>query len=199
MEAGKIIAGLVPFVLFGFLAQGMGVFWAGVTSAAVAVVVALLDLRGGLKILPVAGVVILGLLALAGLVTGPDAQGFLAVHARGAATALLGLYVLATSAFAPFTAQFARTHVPREKWHSPSFLSINRKLSAVWGAAILFIGLCNLVASSLQAADLEVHPIVLVLIDWGLPIAAIILTVRYTKTAVGKRAEAESPSPETAG
>lgn len=38
----------------------------------------------------------------------------------------------------PFTMQYARQEVPREKWNNPKFIRINQVLTAGWGVLFLF-------------------------------------------------------------
>ena len=108
MNPVKIAIGFVPFVLLTVLGNVLQFRWAAVISLAAAIVVIAVTARGGVKILPVAQAVILICFALLGWLGGTSVDDFLAKYGRGAASLVLGLFIVATAASMPFTAQFAR-------------------------------------------------------------------------------------------
>jgi hypothetical protein len=183
----KIILGLIPFALFAVLAAWIPVGWAALAGAAVAVVAVLLELRGGVKALPVVGIVVLGAFAAIGFTGGAFAQTLLQFYGRGLATLALALYIFATLGFAPFTAQFAKQIVPREHWASERFVRVNRHLSAAWGVAVLVTACSHLLAGAVEAAHVSA-PIIVLALNWGLPILAILWTLKYSKRVAGQDA-----------
>jgi hypothetical protein len=180
MNATKIIIGLVPFALFAILGNWIPIGWAAIVGMAAAIVAILVELRGGVKAVPVVGVIVLGVFAVLGFTASPAVQHVLVVYGRGLATLVLALYILVTVPFAPFTAQFAKASVPREAWKSPRFVSTNRRISLAWGLTVLLTALCHLLAGAIATGT----PIVAIVLNWGLPIAAILWTVRYTRTVI---------------
>lgn len=60
--------------------------------------------------------------------------------ASNAVLTLIGFGSLAIGM--PFTLQYARQEVPKEKWDNPDFIHINNVMTAVWGVLFL-IGLVN--------------------------------------------------------
>ncbi|MCU1420563.1 MAG: putative rane protein [Microbacteriaceae bacterium] len=189
MNPTKIIIGLIPFALFAILGNWIPIGWAALVGMAAAIVAILVELRGGVKAVPVVGVIVLGVFAVLGFTGSPEVQHVLAVYGRGLATIVLALYILATVPFAPFTSQFAKASVPREAWKSPRFVTTNRRISLAWGLTVLLTGLCHLLAGAIAVGT----PILALALNWGLPIAAILWTVRYTRTVV-EGATTKSPA-----
>jgi hypothetical protein len=114
MNPVKIILGLVPFALYALLAGVMPAGWAAVIGMLAAVVAMIVEFRGGIKAVPVVGIVVLGAFAWLGFAGDPFVQSLLEYCGRGLATLALAIYMLATAGFAPFTAQFARQSVPKQ-------------------------------------------------------------------------------------
>ena len=102
--------------------------------------------RGGIKFLDVAGVVTFGAIAVAGFIGGDSLGEWLTNFARGGSTLILAALMLISAATVPFTEQYAKDSVPEERWSSPLFRATNRKVSAVWGLAVLFMGVGHVVA-----------------------------------------------------
>lgn len=196
MNISSIILGFAPFLLFRLLADEVPVGWAALAAAVVAAAITAFDSKGGIKILSAAGVVILGALSIVGFVADTTWRGVLADNGAGVATILLALYILVSVYWAPFTAQFARQGVPREHWHDAGFIRTNQRISAVWGCTILLTGVCAVVSTAVRVALPDSHPLLPVAIAWGLPIWAIIATVRYTKAAASS-ARAAQPTSST--
>jgi len=65
------------------------------------------------------------------------------------ASLALGLFIVATAARTPFTAQLARAAVPEPAWHTPVFLRVIRQISLAWGSVALILGGCHLVGAFL--------------------------------------------------
>jgi hypothetical protein len=182
------VLGFLPWIVFSIVAQRLaadGVAW----SALIAVVMTLVALvvaqrRHGPKILNLASLVLFGAIAVAGFVGGPDVDLWLYDWGRPLVGVVLGLFVLATVPVLPFTAEYARQSTPREYWDSPTFTKINRVLSAVWGVALIVMGLAAVVVSALdqQADGTDSSHLLDLLLNWVVPIAVIWWTVRFTVT-----------------
>jgi hypothetical protein len=86
----------------------------------------------------------------------------------------------------PFTEQYARESVLRQYWHSPVFRAVNRRISAVFGLAVLAAAACHLYAGYLGAhADLT-HAANLAL-NWVIPVLAILAAINYTRARTAPR------------
>ena len=85
-------------------------------------------------------------------------------------------------------AQFARRGVPQQYWHSPQFLAVNRRISLVWGVAVLVIG-----ASHHAAVYAGGTPVVRILLDWGVPSVAAYQAYSVTKRTIARTAHQPQP------
>ncbi len=179
MNPLKIALGFVPFILLTVLAAWLPFGWAAVIALVAALVLTVATARGGLKILPVVQAVILAALAVVGFLGGPGVDAVLATYGRGIASALLGLFIVATAPSMPFTAQFARAAVPASEWRSPVFLAINRRLSSAWGAVVLVLGVCHLVGPYLEAHGAQTP--VRLLVNAVIPVVAFLAVIAYTR------------------
>ena len=150
--------------------------------------------QGGLKILPVVQAVILLVLALSGLFAGPVAAAFLTVYGRGLASLALGLFIVATASSMPFTTQFARAARPPSEWNSPVFLQVNRQISLAWGYVVLIVGTCHIIGAYLESQ--HVHPLLRLLVDWGVPILAVVRVIADTRRIADKASHSEQDSHE---
>jgi hypothetical protein len=193
MNSVKIILGLVPFALYALLAGVMPVGWAALIGMLAAVVAVIVELRGGIKAVPVVGIVVLGAFAWLGFAGDPFVQSLLEYYGRGLATLALAIYMLVTAGFAPFTAQFARQSVPKQYWKSERFIRINRHLSLAWGGVVLVTAVCHLIAGGLVVAGASA-PIIVLGLNWAIPVFAILWTVKYTKRVVGADTPAATPA-----
>jgi hypothetical protein len=88
---------------------------------------------------------------------------------------VLGLYVQATASSRPFTEEYARQSTPREYWGSPTFRSVNRVISAAWGAGLVVIGLASELVTVLdeRAASRSWDHLAELALNWVVPIAVI--------------------------
>ncbi|MCM3778793.1 hypothetical protein [Microbacterium hydrocarbonoxydans] len=180
MNPVRIILSLVPLVAYGLLSRFLVPGWAALICAVLALLVVLTDLRGGIKLVPLTGAVMLSGLAVIGFVVSPDAYPFLEAYAHGIAVLLVGLVILATASTAPFTAAYAKQSVPEQYWTSPTFLSTNRRISTAWGLAVTAIGVAHLIAGAITASGASL-PIIEALLNWGVEIWVIIHAYIYTQ------------------
>jgi hypothetical protein len=195
MNPIKIAVGFVPLVLFSVLAGFVPVGWAAAAGLVAALVVTAATARGGVKLLPVAQSVILLVVAVVGFLGDPATDAWLKLYGRGLASLALGAVIVATAvASMPFTAQFARAMVPTSEWHSPEFLTLNRRISLAWGYTVLALGVCHLVAAYLEVD--QVHPVIRLLVAWVVPILALLRVIAYTRKLAGQAASEHSPQHE---
>src|SRR5690349_14781542 len=147
MNPVKLVLGFVPFLLFSVLTAWIPVGWAAAAGLVAALAVVAATAGGGIKVLPLVQAVILLVIAVLGFAAGPATVAFLTVYGRGLASSALGLFIVATAARTPFTAQFARAAVPESAWHTPEFLRVIRQISLAWGSVALILGACHLVGA----------------------------------------------------
>jgi hypothetical protein len=145
------------------------------------------------KLLEVVGAVVF--LVLGGIsVLHPASDAFLAGYGRALAATILAAVIFLLLPVMPFTEQYARESVPREYWHSPTFRSINRRISAAWGGAIAVMALSHVVAGMFEtpggAAGLLHRPLDLVF-NWIVPALLLWAAARYTQRIAGGSDRAE--------
>ena len=186
----KILVGLVPWAVFSLVAtrEGPG----GVTTAAVlAFLVAAAFLVGAMvrgrspKLLEVTAAVVFAAYGVVGA-DNPAADAFLAEYGRALATLVLAVVIFALLPVLPFTEQYARETVPEQYWHSPVFRSINRRISAAWGAVIAAMAVSHTLATVLpeSTTTLPTRPVDL-LFNWVVPVLLSWWAYRYTARVSG--------------
>jgi intracellular septation protein A len=193
MNIVKIILGFVPLIVLSVLNDVVSIGWAALIGLVAALVVIGVTARGGIKILPVVQAVILLILAVLGFLGSSADDSFLGLYGRGLASLVLGLFIVATAGSMPFTAQFARAAVPRSMWHSPAFVALNRRLSLAWGAFVLILGVCHLVSAYLGAE--HVHPVIRLLVEWVIPIIALVRVIGLTRRVASEHGGHEPGDP----
>ena len=192
MNPLAVVIGFVPLVLFAFLDGRIPVAIAAATAAVAALIVALATARRGTPNLAIVQLITLGLIGVLAFTGGAATRNFLTTYGRAFASLTLAAFMLLTAPFAPFTAAIARANAPREVWKSPRFLEVNRKISAVWGLAVLVPGLVGLASAALGAAMPELHSPML---QWAPTVVMVIIAVRYTNCTV---VQARSSQPAAA-
>lgn len=194
----SIFAGFVPWIVFTVVAQRLaadGVAW----SALIAVVMTVVALMWGRSRnspvqLNLYSLVLFTVMAVAGFLGGASVDRWLFEWGRPLVGVVLGLIVLVASVSSPFTAEYAKMSTPREAWDSPVFRRINRTLSAVWGAALIVIGAASVLVTALdaQAVGTDSPYLVDLALNWVLPIAVIVWTIRFTNTYPDRAAAAST-------
>jgi hypothetical protein len=89
----------------------------------------------------------------------------------------------------PFTESYARETTPAALWHTAGFRAINRRISAVWGLALLAGTISLVIAGSIDSR----HVLLRILIPFG----ALYLAYRYTGRQAQQAPDA-SPAAEPA-
>ena len=198
MKIFGVISGFIPFVAFSLLVKPIGAGWAALAGFGAAVLVVAVTAKGGIKILPSLQAGLLLVMAVWAFSASPSVRAELVKYGPAAAAVIIGFFIVVTAARMPFTAQLARQDVPRTLWHDPRFLDVNRRISSVWGLAILVAGVCGLTASVIDPDNSR--PLLGLAVSWVLPIVAFWQAAAYTqrlKAAVADRmrqAHAQAPS-----
>jgi hypothetical protein len=180
------VVGFAPWIVFSFVAQRLaanGVAWSALIAIAMTVVALLAARRKhGPMFLNLVSLGLFGLIAVVGFTGGAAVDQWLFEWGRPLVGVVLGLVVLATAPVRPFTEEYARQSVPQQYWGSPTFRKINRVLSAVWGVAILVIGLAGVVVTQLDAhaVDPSRNGLVDLVLNWVVPIAVIWAAIWFT-------------------
>lgn len=135
----RILLGFSPWLLFGAVLPLAGLLPASLAALAASLALCVLDRRRGSYKAPelVAAAFFAALPLCAPL--GWDWP----VHNIGL-TVHLALSAMAFGSIAigsPFTLHYARDDWPREYWHLPQFVAVNRLMTAVWGVLFLVGGL----------------------------------------------------------
>ncbi|PWC34148.1 NAD(P)/FAD-dependent oxidoreductase [Azospirillum sp. TSO35-2] len=182
----RILLGFSPWLLFGAVLPVAGVPYAAPAALVASLALCLLDRRrGSYKAPELVAAAFFAVLPLCGPLgwDWPLHNLGLAVHLALAAMAF-GSIALGS----PFTLQYARDDWPKEFWHLPQFVAVNRAMTALWGVLFLvgsvgFAGLpgweapLSIGASALGVVANRVLP------DW------------LTGTAMRRRLAAADPHP----
>jgi hypothetical protein len=185
VNAKKLFLSLIPWLLFSVVIHRGGADLAGVAALLAATLGGVLVIKNaatGVKIIDVAGVVTFAGLALACYAGGSAVAGWVADYGRGAATFALAVIMLGSALTVPFTEQYARESVPRQYWDSPVFRSVNRRISALWGALILVMACGHVLAGHLDpvtGTSSSGGPVNLVL-NWAVPVVLVLIGIKAT-------------------
>jgi carotenoid cleavage dioxygenase len=76
----------------------------------------------------------------------------------------------------PFTIQYARLEVPKEKWHDPIFIFINQVLTFVWGISFLINLILNIIYKIYPFSN-----IILAILANTMTLCAILFTLWFPK------------------
>jgi hypothetical protein len=200
VNAKKMFLSFIPWIAFSLLAQRRGADGATISclvAFGLALWFAVKDSKSSsLKIIDATGVVTFGLMGIVAFVGGPSVDRNVIDFGRGGAAIVLGLIMLTSVLFVPFTEQYARETVPAQYWGSPVFRAVNRRISAVWALAVLVMGGGHLLAGWLDpasSANTSSRPIDL-FFNWALPVALILLAIKYTDKTAAAAGEHDAPA-----
>ena len=187
MNAKNLVAAFAPLIVFtvvGHLVGDAFVGWVALASAAIAVVVLVAGRRQGIKLITLASVAVFAGLAATALLGGPAGRSLVGTFGTAICALLIGALMLVSVLTVPFTEQYARATVPEQYWSSPTFRSVNKRISAAWGGAVVGIGLSRLVYGALAVAtDHQVGTVLRLGLSWGIPIVLIFAALTATKKA----------------
>jgi uncharacterized membrane protein len=200
------VATFIPWIIFWVVAGSRSTWEYGALGALIASLVLLApELRKRkVKMLEAATVIFFAAMTIAGIVVSPHDGEWLDRWANTISSGVLGVLVLVTLPFRPFTEAYARERTPPEIWSTPQFRRTNQVITLVWG--VVFVGtaiLGAIAASSPSSSDWT---------NWILPIALIVVGFKFTarypevvrerarRQAAGSRTDVpEPPQPAGAG
>jgi hypothetical protein len=199
MNSKKMLISLIPWVAFTLLAGHAGtgaVGWAAALAGLLTVAIAAWGMReraadgsrSSLKVIDAAGIVTFAAMAALAFTGSPTLREHIADYGRGSCALILALVMLGSVLVVPFTEQYARESVPRQYWHSPVFRAVNRRISTVFGLAVLVAAVCHLYAGYLDAhADLI--PAANLALNWVTPVLSVLAAINYTRarTALARK------------
>ena len=188
----KMLISLIPWVAFTLLAghAGAGVVgWAATLAGLLTVAIVAWRMsertadgsRSSLKIIDAAGIVTFATMAALAFAGSPALREHIVDYGRGSCALILALVMLGSLLVVPFTEQHARESVPRQYWHSPVFRAVNRRISAVFGLAVLAAAACHLYAGYL-GAHAGLTDAANLALNWVIPVLAILAAINYTST-----------------
>lgn len=188
MNAAKIFVGFAPFILFALLVEFLGVDHVGMAALAAGLVAVGLAgyeiVRGrSVKILDWAGIGVFGVIAIIGFVGGHGVHEWLAQYGANVSTLTLAGVMAVSAMTVPFTEQFARESVDPRYWGSPVFRAKNKAITWMWAGSIAAIGVAGLVSNVLPATGA-----IAIVLDWVVPVAAIVFAISQTKRMAGSDA-----------
>jgi hypothetical protein len=192
MSIGRLALGLAPWLAFSILTHRLGANSAGIAAlVAIAIATYLAYTHrsdGTFDILDIGAVLTFGAIAIIAFIGGQPTDDWLANYGRGTATLTLSAIMFISAATIPFTESYAREGVPEQHWHTDEFRATNRKISLVWAAAVLVMGLGHILAGALDpltheygvAGAAQPSRLTDLALNWGIPIVLIFLAAKYT-------------------
>ena len=173
---GSMFIGLASWILFTIIAEHGTLKIAAIASVVIAVGVCIYSTRGGErpKMIEIAAVATFIVFTVIAFIADPSVTHWLTRYARAVAAAVLALLVFGSLLFVPFTAEYSRAMVPREYWHSPKFVELNRKLTIMWGLVFTVM-----TASHIVAGEIDKRP-TNIIFNWVIPIALVLWGVKQS-------------------
>jgi hypothetical protein len=179
--SGVFIA-LVPWVLFTVVAEHGTLKLASVAALVIAIGISLPGiLKGRPKLLELGAVIAFIGFTVVAFAADASLGEFVERYARAIAAALLALIAFASLTAVPFTEQYARDEVPRELWSSPTFKSVNRRLTVMWGTVF-----AAMVPFHIAAGAIDTRPTNIVF-NWLIPIGLVLWGIKETSVITGDK------------
>ena len=100
------------------------------------------------KMLEAATVIFFGAMTIAGIIVSPHDGAWLDRWANTISSGVLGVLVLVTLPFRPFTEAHAREQTPPEIWNTPQFRRTNQVITLVWGGVFVGTAILGAIAAS---------------------------------------------------
>jgi hypothetical protein len=189
MNSKTMFLSLIPWVLFTVIAGHGGTGFVGpaaLIATVLAAGIALKNSRGSnLKVIDASGIVTFGALTVIGFAGSDAVRQHVIDYGRAGSALVLAAVMLGSLLFVPFTEQYAREATPKQYWNSPVFRAVNRRISALWGGAILVMAGSHFVSGHLEAAGNLTNRDNLVL-NWVIPVLLVLGAMKLTGRIVGE-------------
>ncbi len=200
MKQTALLESLVPWVLFSLIVERSGSSAAGIAGLAAAILSLFFLLRHrakGLKLLDVWVFSVFTVMTVLAFASNGAFQTDIVDYSRGIVGVALAIVMLGSALTFPFTEQYARDLIPRERWSNPAIRAAHRRLSAIWGTMVLLVAACHLYAGHEQhSSDLSVAKNII--FNWIVPAVLVGIASFATKRHQASVAAADSaPSAAT--
>jgi hypothetical protein len=190
MSSNKMFYSLIPWAVFTVVSAHGGTKFvapAALIATVLAFGVAVFNTRGSsLKIIDASGVLTFAAITVIAFVSDDSVRHHLVDYGRGGAALILAAVMFGSLLFMPFTEQYARESVPEQYWHSPVFRAVNRKITAIWGTAILIMAGGHLLSGHLEAAG-ELHRRTNLTLNWIIPVLLVLGALKLTTQVTADR------------
>jgi fumarate reductase subunit C len=153
MKQSTLLESLIPWLLFSLIVERRGSSAAGIAGLAAAALSLFLLLRHrakGLKLLDVWLFSVFAVMTVLAFATDGSFQTDIVDYSRGIVGVALAVVMLGSAVTFPFTEQYARDVIPRDRWSNPAIRAAHRRLSAIWGTMVLLVAACYLSAGHEQ-------------------------------------------------
>jgi hypothetical protein len=167
------LVGFAPWIVFWVVSSPSSWEWAALGAFLTALILAIPDaVRRRPKILDVGTIAFFGVLSVLGAVLDRADLDWLEDWSQALSSGALAVIALGSLAVVPFTEQYARDSTPEEYWSSPTFKSVNRVLTLVWGLVFLVSAILGVIAEEADdGSDL---------LNWIIPIVLVVGAVKFT-------------------
>jgi hypothetical protein len=196
MNSKTMFLSLIPWAVFTIAAGHGGTGFVGpaaLVAAVLAAGVAVYNTRkSGFTLIDGAGVATFTAMSAIAFASDDSVRQHIVDYGRGLAALILAIVMLGSILFVPFTEQYARAATPRQYWNSPVFRAVNRRISALWGGAILVMAGGHLLSGHLEAAA-ELTRRENLALNWALPVLLVLGAMKLTRRVIG-----ESPAESVA-
>ena len=188
MNSKTMFLSLIPWALFTIAAGHGGTSFVGPAALVAAVLAAGIAIKNSLgsslKVIDASGVLTFGALSVIAFAGDTAVRHHVVDYGRGASALVLAVVMLGSILFVPFTEQYAREGTPKQYWNSPVFRAVNRRISALWGAAILVMAGGHFLSGHLEAAGDLTRRDNLGL-NWVLPVLLVLGAMKLTGQIMG--------------
>jgi hypothetical protein len=196
MSQTRLLESLVPWVLFSLIVERRGSSAAGIAALAAAALSLVFLLRHrakGLKLLDVWVFTVFVVMTVLAFATGGSFQTDIVDYGRGIVGVALAIVMLGSVVTFPFTEQYARDVIPRDRWANPALRAAHRRLSAIWGVAVMLIAACHLYAGHEQhSSDLSLTKNLV--FNWIVPAVLVGIASLATRRHQAAAERMESPA-----
>jgi hypothetical protein len=173
--SARIYLGFLPWVIYAFIGGGSleGVAWGGLAAALTAGAIVIASARArSVKELEIFSITLFTGLMVAGALNQHDTDGILQRYHAAIAVGALACFAVASLAFQPFTAQYAREVVQRKYWTTSRFNRANVELTLMWAAVFVAVAASEIIAGTFDTR------LAATIFEWVIPVSLVLVGVR---------------------